>query len=43
LNNGSFSPVNYGYRKLSDLIKVSELFVVEVRNGSKAIYIKDAR
>ena len=42
-NNSSFSPVNYGYRKLSDLIKASELFEVEVRNGNKAIYIKDAR
>lgn len=41
-NNSSFSPVNYGYRKLSDLIKASELFEVEVRNGNKAIYIKDA-
>jgi len=42
-NNSSFSPVNYGYKKLSDLIKVSELFEVEVRNGNKSIYIKDAR
>jgi uncharacterized protein (TIGR00288 family) len=42
-NNSSFSPVNYGYKKLSDLIKASELFEVEVRNGNKSIYIKDAR
>jgi uncharacterized protein (TIGR00288 family) len=42
-NNNSFSPVNYGYRKLSDLIKASELFEVETRNGNKSIYIKDAR
>jgi uncharacterized protein (TIGR00288 family) len=42
-NNSSFSPVNFGYRKLSDLIKASELFEVEVRNGNKSIYIKDAR
>lgn len=42
-NNSSFSPVNYGYRKLSDLIKASELFEVEVRNDNKSIYIKDAR
>ena len=42
-NNSSFSPVNYGYRKLSDLIRVSELFTFETRNGSAAIYIKDAR
>ena len=42
-NNSSFSPVNYGYKKLSDLIKASELFEVEVRNHNKSIYIKDAR
>ena len=42
-NNSSFSPVNYGYKKLSDLIKASELFDVEVRNGNKSMYIKDAR
>jgi uncharacterized protein (TIGR00288 family) len=42
-NNSSFSPVNYGYRKLSDLIRASELFAFETRNGSAAIYIKDAR
>ena len=42
-NNSSFSPVNYGYRKLSELIKASELFEVEMRNNNKVIYIKDAR
>ena len=42
-NNSSFSPVNYGYRKLSELIKASELFEVEMRNDNKVIYIKDAR
>lgn len=42
-NNSSFSSVNYGYRKLSDLVKASELFEVEVRNDNKSIYIKDAR
>jgi uncharacterized LabA/DUF88 family protein len=42
-NNSSFSPVNYGYRKLSDLIKASELFDVEMRNNNTSIYIKDAR
>jgi uncharacterized protein (TIGR00288 family) len=42
-NNSSFSPVNYGYRKLSDLIKVSELFEVVIRKNNKSIYIKDAR
>jgi uncharacterized LabA/DUF88 family protein len=42
-NNSSFSPVNYGYKKLSDLIKASELFEVEMRKDNKSIYIKDAR
>jgi uncharacterized LabA/DUF88 family protein len=42
-NNSSFSPINYGYRKLSDLIKASELFQVEMRNNNTAVYVKDAR
>jgi len=42
-NNSSFSSINYGYKKLGDLIKVSELFDVEMRNGGSAMYIKDVR
>ncbi|HWS41104.1 MAG TPA: NYN domain-containing protein [Arenimonas sp.] len=42
-NNSSFSPVNYGYQKLGDLIKASELFNVEMRNNGSAMYIKDVR
>jgi hypothetical protein len=42
-NNSSFSPINYGYKKLSELIKASELFEVEMRNNNTAIYIKDVR
>jgi len=30
-NNSSFSVVNYGYQKLGDLIRTSELFDVEMR------------
>jgi len=41
-NNSSFSSINYGYKKLSDLIKASELFDVELRNGT-SMYIKDSR
>ncbi len=41
-NNTSFSPINYGYKKLGEIIKVSELFEVEMRNKSK-MYIKDGR
>lgn len=29
-NNSSFSPINYGFKKLKDLIKVSELFEMEM-------------
>ena len=42
-NNSSFSAINYGYKKLSDLIKATELFEVKMRNGGSAMYIKDAR
>ena len=41
-NNSSFSSINYGYRKISDLIKTTELFKIEMRNGT-AMYIKDPR
>ena len=41
-NNSSFSSINYGYRKISDLIKTTELFKVELRNGT-AMYVKDPR
>ncbi len=41
-NNSSFSSINYGYRRVSDLIRASELFDVEFRNGT-AMYIRDAR
>ena len=42
-NNSSFSSINYGYKKLGDLIKVSELFDIEMRREGKAMYIKDMR
>ncbi len=42
-NNSSFSSINYGYKKLGDLIKASELFDIEIRKDGKAIYIKDMR
>jgi uncharacterized protein (TIGR00288 family) len=41
-NNTSFSPINYGYKKLSDLIRVSELFHIRMRNRT-VMYIKDSR
>lgn len=42
-NNSSFSSINYGYKKLGDLIKATELFDVQMRNDGTAMYIKDAR
>ncbi len=42
-NNSSFSPVNYGYIKLGELIRATELFDTEMRNDGKSLYIKDAR
>lgn len=42
-NNSSFSPVNYGYKTLSEIVKVSELFNVEKRKNNSQMYIKDAR
>lgn len=42
-NNSSFSPINYGYKKLGDLIRASELFDIEMRKDGTAMYIKDAR
>ena len=41
-NNSSFSSINYGYRKISDLIRATELFKVELRNGT-AMYVRDSR
>ena len=42
-NNSSFSSINYGYKKLSDLFRASELFEIEMRNKGSVMYIKDAR
>ncbi|MDD2459884.1 MAG: NYN domain-containing protein [Kiritimatiellia bacterium] len=41
-NQKSFSPVNYGYKRWSDLIRETDLFKVERRNGT-AMYIRDRR
>ncbi len=39
-NNTSFSPINYGYKKLSDLIRVSDLFEAQMRNDNSVMYIR---
>ncbi len=42
-NNSSFSSVNYGYKKLGDLIKASELFYLETRNDGTSMHVKPKR
>jgi uncharacterized LabA/DUF88 family protein len=42
-NNTSFSPVNYGYKKLSDIVRTSDLFKMEMRKNNSVMYIKDDR
>jgi uncharacterized protein (TIGR00288 family) len=42
-NNSSFSSINYGYKKLGDLVRASELFNIEMRRDGKSMYIKDMR
>jgi uncharacterized protein (TIGR00288 family) len=42
-NKSSLSPVNYGYQKWSDLIRVSDLFDIEMRNDNTVMYIRDKR
>ncbi|MGK0418462.1 MAG: hypothetical protein ACJAST_003574 [Halopseudomonas sp.] len=34
--------MNYGYKKISDLIRTTELFQIEMRNGT-AMYIRDPK
>lgn len=42
-NNSSFSPINYGYKKLGELMKASELFEVSSRDGTSVLHVKDNR
>lgn len=42
-NNSSFASINYGYKKLGDLIRATELFDIDLRHDGKTMYIKDAR
>jgi hypothetical protein len=41
-NNSSFSSINYGYRRISDLIKATDLFEIELRSGT-AVYVRDPK
>ncbi len=42
-NNSSFSPRNYGYTKLVDLVEVSELFEIRFAEDKSTVSIKDVR
>lgn len=42
-NNSSFSAINYGYKKLSDLIRASELFDVKKRKDDSGLYVRDPK
>ena len=42
-NSTSFSPINFGYKKLSNLIKEIDLFDTEFDKSSKQMRIKDKR
>ncbi len=42
-NNRSFSAINYGYKKLSDLMRASGLFDIEMRPDGSGMVIKDTR
>ena len=41
-NNSSFSSINHGYKRVSDLIRATDLFTIELRNGT-AMYIRDPK
>ncbi|SFV69338.1 hypothetical protein MNB_SV-10-157 [hydrothermal vent metagenome] len=42
-NSTSFSPINYGYKKLSNLIKEIDLFDIAYDEGNKQLSIRDKR
>lgn len=39
-NTSSFSPINYGYRKLGEVLRASGLFDIEMRSDNTAMYVK---
>ncbi|HWQ26691.1 MAG TPA: NYN domain-containing protein [Chlorobaculum sp.] len=42
-NQASFDPRNYGFKRLSDLIRSIDLFDTEFRNNNSELYIRDKR
>lgn len=39
-NTSSFSPINYGYKKLSEILRASAIFDIEMRSDNTAMYVK---
>lgn len=39
-NTNSFSPINYGYRKLGEVLRASGMFDIEMRSDNTAMYVK---
>lgn len=39
-NTSSFSPINYGFHKLSEMLRASELFDIEMSSDNTAMYVK---
>ena len=39
-NTSSFSPVNYGYRKISEVLRASKLFHIEMRHDNTAMFVR---
>jgi len=42
-NNSSFSPVNYGYKKLSNLLKAMDIFDIYMDEDSKQMSVRDKK
>jgi uncharacterized protein (TIGR00288 family) len=39
-NTSSFSPINYGYKKLSEVLRASGMFDIDMRSDNTAMYVK---
>jgi len=39
-NTSSFSPINYGYRKLNEVLRASKLFDIEMRHDNTAMFVR---
>ena len=39
-NTSSFSSINYGYRKISEVLRASKLFDIEMRDENTAKFVR---